>query len=57
MNMTILERIIELLAKQTNAEPGSLAGDTVLDTLGIDSFDFIEFLFLVEDEFDIGGEG
>ena len=49
----ISERLIRLLEKQTGKTFENLDPDTQLEALGIDSFDFIEFLFLVEDEFDV----
>ncbi len=48
-----LDKVIALLIKQTGKDASTLNADTPLETLGIDSFDFIEFMFLVEDEFGI----
>jgi acyl carrier protein len=48
-----LDKVIALLVKQTGKDESMLNAETPLETLGIDSFDFIEFMFLVEDEFGI----
>lgn len=53
MNSNSLERIIAILVSQSGADTASVTANTALEELGIDSFDFIEFVFLVEDEFGI----
>jgi acyl carrier protein len=47
------ERIIRLLGKHKNLEPSAWTAATTLEEVGVDSFDFIEFVFLLEDEFKI----
>lgn len=53
MNSNSLERIVAILVSQSQADTASITADTALEELGIDSFDFIEFVFLVEDSFGI----
>lgn len=48
-----LDRVIALMAKQIEKDPATLTAESSLESLGVDSFDFIEFVFLIEDEFDI----
>jgi acyl carrier protein len=51
--MDTLARIKDLAAKEFSIDPGSLDPAAPLDTLGIDSLSFIEFMFKVEEEFGI----
>jgi acyl carrier protein len=48
-----MERIIALLGKHRNVDSTGWTAETTLDEIGVDSFDFIEFVFLLEDEFKI----
>ena len=48
--MDTLTRIKDLAAKEFSLEPGKLDATASLDTLGIDSLSFIEFMFKVEEE-------
>ena len=48
--MDTLARIKELAAKEFSIDPGGLDPNAPLDTLGIDSLSFIEFMFKVEEE-------
>lgn len=51
--MDTLARIKELAAKEFSVDPGGLDPNAPLDTLGIDSLSFIEFMFKVEEEFGV----
>ena len=51
--MDTLARIRELAAKEFSVDSGALDPSAPLDTLGIDSLSFIEFMFKVEEEFDV----
>lgn len=51
--MDTLERIRALAAKEFSIDPTSVDPSAPLDTLGIDSLGFIEFMFKVEEEFGV----
>jgi acyl carrier protein len=51
--MATLDRIRELAAKEFSLDTGKLDPKAPLDTLGIDSLSFIEFMFKVEEEFGV----
>jgi acyl carrier protein len=51
--MDTLGRIRQLAAKEFSINPEGLDPKAPLDTLGIDSLSFIEFMFKVEDEFGV----
>ena len=51
--MDTLARLKELAAKEFSLDPAKLDPAAPLDTLGIDSLSFIEFMFKVEEEFGI----
>ena len=51
--MDTLARIKDLAAKEFSIDPGGLDPTAPLDTLGIDSLSFIEFMFKVEEEFGV----
>jgi acyl carrier protein len=51
--MSTLARIQDLAAKEFSIDPTSLDPQAKLDTLGIDSLSFIEFMFKVEEEFGV----
>jgi acyl carrier protein len=51
--METLARIKQLAAKEFALDPAQLDPAAPLDTLGIDSLSFIEFMFKVEEEFGI----
>ena len=53
MQMDTLARIKDLAAKEFSLELGKLDATASLDTLGIDSLSFIEFMFKVEEEFGV----
>jgi len=51
--MDTLSRIKELAAKEFSIDANGLDPAAPLDTLGIDSLSFIEFMFKVEEEFGV----
>lgn len=51
--MDTLARIRQLAAKEFSINPDGLDANAPLDTLGIDSLSFIEFMFKVEEEFGV----
>jgi acyl carrier protein len=51
--MDTLDRIKALAAKEFSIDPSGLDASAPLDTLGIDSLGFIEFMFKVEEEFGV----
>ncbi len=52
--MDTLDRIKQLAAKEFSINPDALDPNAPLDSLGIDSLSFIEFMFKVEEEFGVG---
>ena len=52
--MDTLNRIKQLAAKEFSVNPDALDPNAPLDSLGIDSLSFIEFMFKVEEEFGVG---
>jgi acyl carrier protein len=51
--METLARIKALAAKEFSLDPGGLDPNASLDALGIDSLSFIEFMFKVEEAFEV----
>jgi acyl carrier protein len=51
--MDTLSRIKDMAAREFSIEPASIDPAAPLDSLGIDSLSFIEFMFKVEEEFGI----
>ena len=51
--MTTLSEIKDLAAKQFGADASTIDETAPVDRLGIDSLGFLEFLFELEDHFDI----
>jgi acyl carrier protein len=51
--MDTLSRIKALATKELALDPAKLDPSAPLETLGIDSLTFIEFMFKVEDEFGV----
>jgi acyl carrier protein len=51
--MDTLARIKQLAAKEFSLEPEKLDAGASLESLGIDSLSFIEFMFKVEEEFGV----
>ncbi len=51
--MDTLARIKEMAAKEFSVDPAGLDPAAPLDSLGIDSLSFIEFMFKIEEEFGV----
>jgi acyl carrier protein len=51
--MNTLDSIKQLAAKQFGRDPDSIDENVPIDQLGIDSLGFLEFLFELEDHFEI----
>ena len=51
--METLARIKDLAAKEFSIDAGGLDPAAPLDSLGIDSLSFIEFMFKIEEEFGV----
>jgi len=51
--MDTLARIKDLAAREFSIDPSTLDPKAPLDTLGIDSLSFIEFMFKIEEEFGV----
>lgn len=51
--MDTLARIKDLAAKEFSIDPTRLDPAAPLDTLGVDSLSFIEFMFKIEEEFGV----
>ena len=51
--MDTLARIKDLAAKEFSIDPAKLDPAASLDSLGVDSLSFIEFMFKVEEEFGV----
>ena len=51
--MTTLDRIKDLAAKEFSIDPVGLDPAAPLESLGIDSLSFIEFMFKIEEEFGV----
>ncbi len=52
-NHEITEKIIEIIAASKELDVTTISPNTVLTDLGLDSFDTIEFIFSIEQHFDI----
>ncbi len=48
--MSTSEKVIEIVAKQLNREPGTVTMDTNLVEAGYESLDVIETIFAIEEE-------
>jgi acyl carrier protein len=53
MTLDTLARIRQLAAKEFSINPDALDPSAPLDSLGIESLSFIEFMFKVEEEFGV----
>jgi acyl carrier protein len=53
MSQPTIDRITEFVAKQTGKDMSEITAATSLEDIGIDSFDFIELVFQIEEEFGI----
>ena len=51
--MDTLQTIRELAATRFGGEPHAIDADAAVDQLGMDSLDFLEFLFELEDSFGV----
>lgn len=51
--MDTLARIKDMAAREFSIDPGGIDPAAPLDSLGIDSLSFIEFMFKVEEEFGV----
>ena len=51
--MDMLARIKQLAAQEFSLEPARLDAAASLESLGIDSLSFIEFMFKIEEEFGV----
>ena len=51
--MDTLARIKEMAAKEFSIDPAGLDPKAPLDSLGVDSLSFIEFMFKIEEEFGV----
>lgn len=49
----VADVVVRLMAQHIKKDGGDWTMETELAEIGIDSFDFVEFVFLVEDEFGI----
>ena len=52
-DMDTLAKIRELAAKEFSIDPKTLDATAPLDSLGVDSLSFIEFMFKIEEEFGV----
>ena len=48
--MDTIARIKEMAAKEFSIDPNAVDQNAPLDTLGVDSLSFIEFMFKIEEE-------
>jgi acyl carrier protein len=53
MGQPTINRIAEFVAKQTGKDMSDITAATSLEDIGIDSFDFIELVFQIEEEFGV----
>ena len=51
--MDTLARIKDMAAKEFSIDAAGLDPNAALDTLGVDSLSFIEFMFKIEEEFGV----
>jgi acyl carrier protein len=51
--MDTLARIKDMAAKEFSLDPGALDPTAPLDSIGVDSLSFIEFMFKIEEEFGV----
>lgn len=51
--MDTIARIKEMAAKEFSIDPNAVDQNAPLDTLGVDSLSFIEFMFKIEEEFGV----
>ena len=51
--MDIGAKVIDIIAEQAILDPGDVALESTLDSLGIDSMGLVESIFAIEEAFDI----
>jgi len=51
--VSTLETLRQMVIDEFELDPEKIQPDTDLDTLGVDSFSMVEFIFAVEDKFKI----
>lgn len=49
----LLPRIIAAISSRTDTDPSTLTAGTKLDSLDVSSFDFLEIVFQIEEEFGV----
>lgn len=49
----VKDKVIDILAQQAMLDPGDIAPDASLESLGVDSLGLVEIVFAIEEEFDI----
>lgn len=50
---SILPDVIEIIRPYAKSDPDQLSAETPLDKLGVDSFDFVEIVFKLEEKYGI----
>ena len=53
MNTTVSERVLAVIARETNRDPAELRPDATLDALNVDSVDVVMILNGIEEEFHV----
>jgi acyl carrier protein len=51
--MEVVEKVIEIIAREQHLEPDAIKLDSSFEELGIDSLDGVNILFALEEEFKI----
>jgi acyl carrier protein len=51
--MEVVEKVIEIIAREQHLEPDAIKVDSSFEELGIDSLDGVNILFALEEEFKI----
>ena len=49
----VASAVIEIIRPYVKANPDALSADTRLDKIGVDSFDFVEIIFKIEETFGV----
>jgi len=53
MSDELSQRVFAILSKHAKTRPGEIAGNTVLDEIGLESIEIVECVFDLEEAFDI----
>lgn len=53
MAASVEQQILDIIAKHSDVDPGTLNSESTLTDLGIESLEGIELIFDIEDHFDI----